>query len=127
MPVELISASVREFLRVHVRNVTQIEILALLVASPEREWAARDIDQVLRSNEPFVAQQLSEFVAAGLLVELGGTEMRYRYQPRSEALSAAAAETVQAYRTHSVYIIETIFKKRDPAHSFAEAFRIRSK
>src|SRR4051812_17971755 len=113
MSSEGLSTVVKGFIRGYIHSVTEIEILALVQAAPDREWTARAIDQVLRSNEQSVASRLFEFARAGLLAELGGTDKTYRYQPQTEALAAAVAETVQDYRTRPVLVIETIFKPDD--------------
>ena len=127
MSSEGLSTAVKGFIRGYIHSVTQIEILALIQAAPEKEWTARAIDQLIRSNEQSVASRLVEFARAGLLTEIGGMDTTYRYQPQTEALASAAAETVQAYRMRPVLVIETIFKPDDPGQSFADAFRIRPK
>lgn len=125
MPSEELSEAVRGFIRNHIQAVSQLEILALLQTSPEREWSAREIDAILRSNEQAVACRLAEFSRSGLLTEVGGAAALYRYDPRTEALAAAAAETVQVFHSRPVLVIETIFKNDNQAKSFADAFRIR--
>ena len=125
MSSEGLSAAVKGFIREHIQSVEQIEILALVLSAPGREWTARAIDQSLRSSEQSIARRLANFAGGGLLVESGDAEKTYRYKPRDAALEAAAAETVHAYKARPVLVIETIFKPEDPAQSFADAFRIR--
>ena len=120
-----LSPAVKRFIRENIQSVEQIEILALMRNASAREWTAHSLDQTLRSSEQSISRRLADFARAGLLVETEGTAKTYRYQPRDSALDAAAAETLQAYRTRSVLVIETIFKADDPGQSFADAFRIR--
>ena len=126
MAAEDLSAAVMGFLRDHIQSVAQLEILALVQTSPDREWTAREIDAALSSNEKAVAHWLAHFARDGLLAEESrGKDPVYRYQPRSEAQRSAAVECVQAFRTKPVLVIETIFKQDRLAQSFANAFRIR--
>lgn len=102
--------SVSAFIRDHIQSVTQIEILSLVQTMPQREWTVHAIDQTLRSNEQYVMAQLAAFADAGLFAKVDGSNLAYRYAPRTKALAAAAADTVQAYRTTPVLVIEAIFK-----------------
>ena len=117
--------AVKSFIREHIQSVEQIEILSLMRTTPARDWTASSLDQTLRSSEQSIARRLADFTRAGLLVESDHAAKMFRYQPRDAALDAAAAETLQAYRTRPVLVIETIFKPDDPGQSFADAFRIR--
>jgi hypothetical protein len=67
----------------------------VLSARERSEWTAREIDGILRSNEQAVARRLVEFAQSGLLREVPGPEVAYRYQPRTEALATAVAEAVE--------------------------------
>lgn len=125
MPSEDLSEAVRGFLRDHIQAVTQLEILELMQTAHEREWTAREIDGILRSNEQAVARRLAEFSRSGLLTEAKGATASYQYTPRTEELAAAAEEAVRAFRLRPVLVIETIFKRDNTARSFADAFRIR--
>lgn len=126
MSSEALPAPVKNFIKAHIRSVSQLEILALIIGEPGTAWTARSIDRFMRSNEQSVEKQLAQFVRAGLLEMSEGTPAAYRYRPQDEALAAAAAATVREYRTRQVLVIETIFKPDDDSgQSFADAFRIR--
>lgn len=125
MPSEALPTTVRDFLRVHIQSVAQLEILSLVSSNAAHEWTAQAVDHVLRSNVEAIARWLAEFAHGGLLAEQAGPPMSYRYEPRTPDLAAAATETVQAFRLRPVPVIEAIFKPDHAAQSFADAFRIR--
>jgi hypothetical protein len=128
MPDDPLSDEVNAFIRVHIRSVGQMEILALMCTQPDREWTPREVDAVLRSNHQLIAGRLAEFVRSGVLVKAERADEAYRFQPASPALRAAAAETVHAFQTRPVLVIETIFRpEADPGQTFADAFRFRPK
>jgi hypothetical protein len=126
MPSEALPTTVRDFLRVHIQSVAQLEILSLVSATPAHEWTAVAVDHVLRSNVEAIARWLAEFARGGLLTEHAGPPTTYRYEPRTPELATGTAETVQAFRLRPVPVIEAIFKPDHAAQSFADAFRIRS-
>lgn len=128
MAIEELSTEVRAFLRAHIQSVSQIEILALMCSAPEREWTARGLNEVICHNEGVVVRRLMDFAKAGLIIEKSGSPRCYQCQAPESPVGAVVRETVEAYQTKPVRVIETIFKPEgDAAQRFADAFLIRPK
>ncbi len=128
METDELSTVVRAFLRAHIQSVSQIEILKLMFSAPRRAWTARGVNEVICFNEAAIKRRLLDFAKAGLIVENSSSPGAYECQNPESPLGAAVRETVEAYLTKPVRVIETIFKPEgDAAQRFADAFLIRPK
>jgi hypothetical protein len=121
-----LSSEAKQFLRIHIQSLEQLEILSLLRAQQDREWTAAAIYEVILSNERSIDARLAQFESGGLLVSDGSVPPKYRYQPKNADLRAGLDATLQAYRDRRVLVIETLFRPdADAAKSFADAFRFK--
>ncbi|MES2465889.1 MAG: hypothetical protein V4675_01195 [Verrucomicrobiota bacterium] len=126
MATEELSTRVRDFLRAYIHSVAQIDILTIMCRAPASYWTARAVDEVLCHDEGEISRRLVEFARAGIIIGNGESPPAYQCQNFETPLGAALRETVDAYVTRPVKVIETIFKpQEDAAQQFADAFRIR--
>jgi hypothetical protein len=103
-----------------------MDILTIMCSDPARCWTARSINGILCHNEGVISRRLLDFAKAGIAVETGDLPPAYQCPNFESPLGAALRETVDAYLTRPVKVIETIFKpEEDAAQRFADAFRIR--
>lgn len=127
-----IPADVREFIRRYIHTVEQLDILLILKGDPTREWTIPEVFSNVRTSEKSVALRLAQFAEQGLLRETPGVPATYRYAPQPADLDRLITAAGEALHTRRVKVLEIIFGSDqpdviDPAQSFADAFRIRSR
>lgn len=121
-----IPASVVQFVTEHVRSVDQLEVLLLLMQSPDKWWDAPslarelmiDIDSARRALERFASQNLLAIAVTG--------DVRYRFQPGDMRLREVAEAFNVAYRSNRLAILNLVTgRPQRSIGDFAQAFRIR--
>lgn len=123
-----LSPEVQRFIAQHIDSAEQLEILLLLQREPEKEWTALDVSQAIYTVPASATMRLEGLVAGGFVASTGGSDPRYRFSPRSDALREQIAVLAAAYRADRVAVIKLIFARPpDPLQSFADAFRLRGK
>jgi hypothetical protein len=119
-----LSPALQQFISRYVRSVEQIEILALVSATPGKSWTVTEVFRAIQSSEQSVTASLEAFVKEGFLIS--ETPSQYRYSPSTADLGGGLAELVQAYHDRRVTIVEAIYKKpADAVQDFADAFKLR--
>ena len=124
-----IPEEVRQFVGKYIRSLDQLEVLLLVSALPDREWAAADVDNVVRSSPALVTERLESLVNAGILSRTAQPPV-YRYQPRTEEIARAISALGATYKLSRHRIVELIYapsRPDDPLTSFTEAFRFKRK
>jgi len=123
-----LSPEVQRFIAQHIDSAEQLETLLLLHREPDREWTALDVSQAIYTVPASATMRLEGLVAGGFVASTGGSDPRYRFSPRSEALREQVDVLAAAYRADRVAVIKLIFARPpDPLQSFADAFRLRGK
>lgn len=121
-----LSAEIRRFIGEHIDSAEQLEILLLLHRSPDKDFAAQDVSQVIYTVPASATMRLEALVAGGFLASSGGADPRYRFAPRSQELRRQVDTLAAAYRADRVSVIKMIFSRPpDQLQSFADAFRLR--
>lgn len=125
MPGEQLPPEIRSFISAHLRSLEQLEILLLVASGAGDEWTVQSVYDIIVSSKPSVERWLEDFVRLGFVARTADSPPTYRF-----AASGEIATTIKTlaglYKTKPVRIIEAIFKKdRDPAQSFADAFKLR--
>ena len=114
-----------QFVREHVRSVWALELLLQLKHDPERRWSVEELVGDLRASHSLVADNLTAFEAAGLVVadDRGG----FRYQPAAPVLAKVCDDLDAAYRTKPVTVIRWISAPTERLQSLADAFKFKGK
>lgn len=114
-----------QFVREHVRSVWALELMLRLKHDPERCWSVEDLVGDLRASHSLVADNLTAFEAAGLVVadDRGG----FRYQPAAPVLAKVCDDLDAAYRTKPVTVIRWISAPTERLQSLADAFKFKGK
>lgn len=115
---------VTEFLHAHVGSVELLEVLLLLRDEREQAWAAAAIAERLRRSEQSIATRLELLAGDGLAVR---SAEGYRYAADGK-VGDTVAELARCFATRRAAVVEEIYAAdddRDPAQSFADAFRMR--
>jgi len=100
----------------------------LLVACDKgAAWTVQSVYDVILSTKPSVERWLDEFTRLGFLGKEPGEVSVYRFVAPDE-IARLTQELGQLYKAKPVRVIEAIFKAdRNPAQSFADAFRLKPK
>jgi DNA-binding IclR family transcriptional regulator len=123
-PVSLPS-ELRAFLHACIDGIEQIDILLLLRGS-DRGWTTREVAAAIRASEPATRMHLQTLTARGLLDAKPGTEVLYRYQPRTAALRGYVDLLVEHYvRSRSDVITFVARQARQGIKSFSDAFKLK--
>ena len=126
-PEERIPARVRAFIAEHVHSVELLEILLMLYdhrgGAP---WTVDAVNAQLRGNRDSVGRRLRDLESRGLVSRGPGTEVTYRFDPKTPELAETVDELKTAYGIFRLRIIEMIFARaRTSMEAFSEAFRLK--
>jgi predicted DNA-binding transcriptional regulator YafY len=118
----LLSSEVREFIDAHVRSIAHLELLILLLRTPEKHWSAQAIATEIGVPQKTAETMLDALCSAGLCdVKLGG-EVLYRYAPANDDLRRSAERVAHA----RVAVLQHIFSNPPSSiQDLADAFRIK--
>jgi hypothetical protein len=117
---EGLSEELLGFIRQHVSSIEQLEVLLLLRRDPAQTWEADGVAAELRIQPRSAAARLDSLTKAGLARHLSPAYVFDASNPELTKLVDALAE---AYQTHRVTVIQTIFAKpADNVRVFADAF-----
>lgn len=125
MPHSDLSPEVLAFLADHITTAEQLELLVRLVDGRDRWWDAAAAARELGISERDAHAALDHLAKQNLLDIRITAEVRYQFQPGSEALRAAALASAEALRRRPMKVFEAIAGRRRAARDFADAFRLR--
>jgi hypothetical protein len=118
-------ADLRAFLYACIDAVEQAEFVVRLKASGEG-CTARTLGTELGVPAEFARKHLETLVARGLLQTEVGSDVRYRYAPRSTELRRFAELLVECWAESRTTIVQFIVTQaRSPFRTFSDAFDIR--
>ncbi|RYZ95185.1 MAG: hypothetical protein EOP11_25290 [Proteobacteria bacterium] len=114
------------FLRLCVDSVESLEVLGLLLDSPDREWTAKALSIEIRSSEGSVNKRLHALSACRVIAVPSAPT--FRYQAGSPEMARLAPEVIAFYRLRPHRVMEILYNKPESAmQSFADAFRFNKK
>jgi hypothetical protein len=120
---EEVPNAVRELIATRIDSIPELEAILLLRDNASRSWTADEAGQRLYVSTPVAAHVLAQLHRRGLVAKDGET---YRYEPQSEALSAAVAQLAVAYSQHLIEVTNIVHSKPSQSvRDFANAFRLR--
>jgi hypothetical protein len=121
-----IPASVVRFVAEHVASLDQLELLLLLLQSPDKWWDASSAAREIGMDTNSARQALERFASHNLLAIAVTGDVRYRFQPGEARLRETAEAFSAAYRTHRLAILQLVTARSQRGiREFAKAFRIR--
>jgi hypothetical protein len=120
-----VDRDVFQFIRDHVRSVWALELLLRLKRDPERCWSVEELVGDLRASQSLVADNLTAFESAGLVV--ADDRGCFRYQPAADVLAKVCDDLEAAYRTKPVTVIRWISAPTERLQSLADAFKFKGK
>lgn len=117
-------SDVHQFLYQNIDSVEQLEVLLLLLGTPERGWGTDEVARELYSHPASIARRLALLLGQGLLRETDPG--CYQYAPRSDELHATVLRVAETYRERRVAVVTLIASKPiENVRAFSDAFRIR--
>jgi hypothetical protein len=122
-----ISPLVLTFLRDHVGNLEQFQLLIRLAQEGDRWWDAASVSRELALT-PRDARAALDHLARHNLLDIRITgDVRYQFRPGTDELSDAVRAVVEEYRRKPVQILEQVTGRtaKQRIRDFADAFRIR--
>ena len=118
--------AVQKFIAQNLESAELLETLLLMHSQPGREWAPDDVARAIYTVPAGATRRLEQLVALGLASTNGASSPRYRYTPANPRLRDDVDALASTYREHRVAVVNLIYgQARDPAQSFADAFRLR--
>lgn len=125
MSGEDLPAPVRRFIVDHLSSVEQVEVLAVLVSSPDTPWTADAVYRKVLTTPASIGTVLTKFLEAEFVVRQQSDPPEFRLALTGDRRETAI-EVCRCYREMPVRVINAIYRvDRSPADDFAEAFRIK--
>jgi len=99
----------------------------LILRGSDRAWTTREVAAAIRVSEAATRTHLQTLTARGLLDAKPGTEVLYRYRPRTAALRAYVDLLVEHYvRSWSDVVMFVARRARQGIKSFSDAFKLKT-
>jgi hypothetical protein len=114
------------FLTTHIRSLDDLQVLMACIDGRERWWDAATTARELAVGIK-VARHSLDHLARGNLLDIRITgDVRYQFNPGTQALLDAALACAAAYRSNPVAVVQRVAgSARRSVRDFADAFRIR--
>jgi hypothetical protein len=121
------SDELRLFLKERMSSVDQIEIVLLLLASPEKAWTAPEVAETLKMAPESTAMRLFLLASAGLIVFEAGGIPRYRYSVTDQKTDRLLRELIPIFAQDRGAVLQAIEAPAaaDPLRTFADAFKLK--
>lgn len=121
-----IPSRVVAFVSAHIGTLDRLELLLLLMRSPDRWWDASAVSRHLGYHQDAARRALDHLAAHNLLAIRVTGDVRYQYQPGESGLADAAAMFADAFRINPVAVLQLVATPGGRGiRDFADAFRIR--
>ena len=114
------------FLKEHVSNLEELQILVRVAQGGDRWWDAGAVSKDLGIPAKQAQASLDHLAKHNLLdIRITG-EVRYQFRPGSDELRETAFAALEEFRRRPVQILEVVTgTSRRSIRDFADAFRIR--
>ena len=125
-PGELPDEVIR-FITRNIESLEQLELLLLLMHSPDRWWDAASVAHALGMSPEDARRTLDRFTSHNLLAISITGDVRYQFQPGEPGLQRSMAAFAEACRSNRLAVLTLVTRRpRRSLRDFADAFRIRS-
>lgn len=122
-----ISHELRGFLKGRLSSADQIDIVVLLLGSPDRSWTALEVAEALHMVPESTAMRLFLLASSELIVFEPSGVPRYRYAAADADTDRLMHELVEVYAQNRAEVLDAIGLPvgSDPIRSFADAFKLK--
>ena len=112
------------FARDSLRSIWSLELLAVLKARPEKQWAFEELERELRATPQIVRKAAHTLASLGIAT--GGNAGFCQYAPYDPRTDATVSELLQLYILKPTSVMKAIYASpADRIQTFAEAFKIK--
>lgn len=125
VPEDSLSTEIINFLRINIKSIEQLEILAAMRREPLKEWSTSSLFREIRSNENSITNRLMELVARKIVLADTSGEGVYTYNAKDTELDHIIQAALDMYATRPAIVLETIYRPDNSMQTFADAFKIR--
>jgi hypothetical protein len=123
-----LSPDVVEFVNATADSIERLELLVMLIESPDRWWDAVSAGPAVGVDPGTIQRDLEHLATRNLLAVNLGTTVSYRYEPGNAAVRATSQAFAAAYRNNPRALYRLVAGRQNRAvRDFADAFRIRRK
>lgn len=103
----VVSGEVLAFMREHIESYEQVEVLILLRAHREQSWTSSAVATHLRITTTMASEALRFLCRENILsVQVGPSELLFKYAPRPAELGELVNRFVQAYDAHRLEVMK---------------------
>jgi hypothetical protein len=123
-----LGGAVTAFVDSHILSVDDLRIFFACADNPDRWWSSTALGRELGVAERIARATLERFAQQNLLDIRISDDVRYRFQPGTGQLEAAASAFAAAYRRDPALVVQYVARsaaETDSLRDFADAFRIR--
>ena len=118
--------AIRPFIHAHIRTLEHLEVLLMLVRSPDRWWSADAVAREAGVTAAVAGRILEQFASGNLLAIRVTDDVRYQFQPGHHDLRLAAEQLAEACVRSPLTVTRAITDgTQRRIRDFADAFRIR--
>jgi hypothetical protein len=112
------------FARDSLRSIWSLELLAVLHAHPDKQWAVEELERELRATPQIVREAVHTLTRLGIAA--GSNSDLCQYAPRDAGAEAIVRELLQVYALKPTSVMKAIYASpSDRIQTFAEAFKIK--
>ena len=114
------------FVTERIESLEQLELLVLLMESPDRWFDAAAVADTLMIKNDAARHALDRLASRNLLAIRITGDVRYQFQPGDEDLRRTARDFGEVWRTNRLGILRLVARSAPSSvRDFANAFRIR--
>lgn len=96
----------------------------MLFNNKDREWTAKEIAKVMRSNDHSAQNQLNQLASKGLVAAL--EDQKFKYWPATPDLDDKVKKLSEIYNQMPVAVVTCIYEKpKDILKGFSDAFKFK--
>jgi hypothetical protein len=115
-----------EFVNDTADSIERLELLVMLIESPDRWWDAVSAGDAIGVNAATTQRDLEHLATRNLLAVNLGTTVSYRYEPGNATIRATSEAFAAAYRDNPRALFRLVASRQNRAvRDFANAFRVR--
>jgi hypothetical protein len=125
---DALQPDVVQFVNDSADSLERLELLVMLIESPDRWWDAVSAGRALGVSAATMQRDLEHLATRNLLAVKLGNDVSYRFDPGDATVRALSEAFATAYRNNPRALFRLVAERQNRAvRDFADAFRVRRK